>query len=208
VSNRLYRSPTDKVIGGVAGGLAVWMNVDPSLVRIAWVLLAIFSGGIFVLVYFVMMLIVPLPPAGWTPPPPGMPRDGAVPGWDPGTGSWAGTAQPPGAAPGGVPPAPGAAGWGAAGTTPGAAPGWSDAPGTAPAGQPTSWATPPASSGPSRVNAENAGIVFGAVLILLGAWFLVDQYVDIDWSLLWPVVVIVLGVGLIVVAVGRSRSTG
>ncbi|MEO5965085.1 MAG: PspC domain-containing protein, partial [Candidatus Limnocylindrales bacterium] len=70
VDNRLYRSPTDKVIGGVAGGLAVWMNLDPSLIRLAWVLLAIFSGGIFVLVYFVLMLVVPLAPVGWVPRPP------------------------------------------------------------------------------------------------------------------------------------------
>ena len=56
------------------------------------------------------------------------------------------------------------------------------------------------------MNAENAGIVFGAVLVLLGVWFLVDEYIDIDWSLLWPVVVIVLGIGLIAGAMRRGRS--
>ncbi len=191
---RLYRSPTDKVIGGVAGGLAVWMNIDPSLVRIGWVLLAIFSGGIFVLVYFVMMLVVPLPPAGWTPPPPGWtppPGEGAVPGWDPGAGAWAA----PGAAPGGVPPAAGpATGWG------------SPPPGQAPAGQQGGWqATPPGE--PSRLSTENAGIVFGAVLVLLGVWFLVDEYLDIDWSVLWPVVIIVFGIVLVAGAMRRGRST-
>ena len=49
--------------------------------------------------------------------------------------------------------------------------------------------------------------MFGAVLVLLGVWFLVDQYIDIDWSLLWPVVVIVLGIGLIAGAIRRGRSS-
>ena len=39
MTDRLTRSPTDRVMAGVAGGLAVWLNIDPSLVRIAWVLL-------------------------------------------------------------------------------------------------------------------------------------------------------------------------
>jgi hypothetical protein len=50
--------------------------------------------------------------------------------------------------------------------------------------------------------------VVGAVLVLLGAWFLVDQYVDIDWDLVWPVIVIVLGAVLIVAAMRRSRGPG
>ena len=44
----------------------------------------------------------------------------------------------------------------------------------------------------------------GVVLILLGAWFLVDQYIDIDWSLLWPVFVMLAGVVLIVLATRRG----
>ena len=67
--HRLYRHPTDKVIGGVAAGLGVWMNVDPTIVRLAWVVLAIFTGGIFLVIYFVMLFVVPLPPQGWMPGP-------------------------------------------------------------------------------------------------------------------------------------------
>ena len=47
VVHRLYRHPTDKVIGGVAAGLGVWMNVDPTIVRIVWVLLAFFTVWYF-----------------------------------------------------------------------------------------------------------------------------------------------------------------
>ena len=92
MTERLYRHPTDRAIAGVAGGLAVWLDIDPSLVRIAWVLLAIFTGGIFVLVYIVMMIVVPLPPAGWVP----RPRTaGPGQGWQPGSGGW----MPPGGPP-------------------------------------------------------------------------------------------------------------
>jgi phage shock protein PspC (stress-responsive transcriptional regulator) len=199
VADRLYRSPTDRVIAGVAGGMATWLNLDPSLVRVAWVLLAILSGGIFVLVYFVMMIVVPLPPPGWVPTPrtpgswtsPGQGWSGASQGWS--TGGTGGQAPGSGAT-GSTPPGPDASG---------AVPGWD-------AGQPGSWSPTPASPGqpwtPPRVDSGNAGIVFGAVLVLLGAWFLVDRYVSVDWDLVWPIVVIGLGVALMAGALLRSRA--
>jgi hypothetical protein len=47
--------------------------------------------------------------------------------------------------------------------------------------------------------------VAGGVLVLLGIWFLIDEYVHIDWSVLWPVAVIGAGCLLIAGAVGRGR---
>ncbi len=57
-SERLYRSKTNKVIGGVAGGLADYFNIDVVLTRVVFVLLALFGGG-GVLIYIVMWIIVP-----------------------------------------------------------------------------------------------------------------------------------------------------
>ena len=54
----------------------------------------------------------------------------------------------------------------------------------------------------------NAGIVAGFVLVGLGIWFLIDQYVDVDWQLVWPVVVIAIGAALVVAAMRRSRPSG
>ena len=139
MNDRLYRSPNDRVIAGVAGGLATWLNLDPSLVRVAWALLAIFSGGIFVIVYIVMMIVVPLPPPGWAPSPrrAAAPGSGAVPGWQTGAapagapGETRGWAPPPGSSGGataGAPPTwyasqPGAQGaWGTGTSAPGRAP--------------------------------------------------------------------------------------
>ncbi len=54
----LYRSTEDRVIGGVAGGLAHYFDVDVSIVRILWVL-AVFAGGIGFIAYIVAWIIIP-----------------------------------------------------------------------------------------------------------------------------------------------------
>jgi phage shock protein PspC (stress-responsive transcriptional regulator) len=56
---RLYRSRRDRMLAGVAGGLAEMWGADPSLVRIIWALLVVFTGGIALLVYIVMAIVVP-----------------------------------------------------------------------------------------------------------------------------------------------------
>ena len=61
------------------------------------------------------------------------------------------------------------------------------------------------STGPKSPDAERAGIVVGVVLVLLGVWLLVDKYVQVNWQLVWPVVIIVLGGLLIAGAVRRAR---
>lgn len=62
---RLYRSNRDYMLGGVAGGLGEYFNVDPTVVRLLFVLLA-FVTAFFpaLLVYFVLWIIVPRNPAG------------------------------------------------------------------------------------------------------------------------------------------------
>lgn len=57
-TERLYRSKTNKVIGGVAGGLADYFNIDVVLARVIFVLLALFGGG-GVLIYIVMWIVIP-----------------------------------------------------------------------------------------------------------------------------------------------------
>ena len=45
VTNTLYRHPTEKMIGGVCGGLADYFKWDPALVRIVWLVATIATGG-------------------------------------------------------------------------------------------------------------------------------------------------------------------
>jgi phage shock protein C len=61
VNRRLYRCRDNRVIAGVAAGVAEYFEVDPSLVRLFW-FLSIFVGGVGVLLYIAMWIIVPLEP--------------------------------------------------------------------------------------------------------------------------------------------------
>jgi len=59
-AKRLTRSRTDRMIGGVCGGMADYFNIDPSLVRVGWVLLTFFSGFFLgIIAYVVLMAVVP-----------------------------------------------------------------------------------------------------------------------------------------------------
>jgi phage shock protein C len=64
VAERLYRSRDDRMLAGVAGGVAESLDADPSLVRVVWAMLGVFTGGIAILVYIVMAIVVPEAPAG------------------------------------------------------------------------------------------------------------------------------------------------
>lgn len=57
-SRRLYRSQKDRVIAGVCGGLGHYFNVDPVLVRIGFIALAL-AAGVGVLVYLLLAIILP-----------------------------------------------------------------------------------------------------------------------------------------------------
>ncbi len=59
--HRLYRSRTDRMIGGVCGGLGKYLNIDPTIVRLIFVL-ALLLGGHGLLVYLVLLLVVPEEP--------------------------------------------------------------------------------------------------------------------------------------------------
>jgi phage shock protein C len=154
MNRRLVRSRTDRVIGGVAAGLADYMNADTALVRIAWALLIPLTGGAALLAYIVAWIVVPE-------------ADTMVPGSD-----VVATAGDLDADPNAAPTQP------AYGST-----------------------TPAVRSG--RDN--RAGLVVGIGLVLVGVWFLLREYLpDIDWSLLWPIVLIAVGV-LILFGVSRRR---
>src|SRR5512143_2062185 len=61
VRERLYRSRTDRMLFGVAGGMAEWLDLDPAVVRLVWALL-ILAGGIGFLLYIIAAIVVPEEP--------------------------------------------------------------------------------------------------------------------------------------------------
>lgn len=116
---RLERSRSNRVLGGVCGGLATYLNMDPTLVRVLTVVLSLFTG-VPVVVYLVLLLVVPeegsdIPPSvppgrqggfGQTIPSTQQSASDAV--WGPGGAPWeqpAGTRPAP-AEPAATPPAP------------------------------------------------------------------------------------------------------
>ena len=62
MDERLYRSRDERMIAGVAGGLAERLDLDPSLVRIIWAVLVLPTGFLALLVYVVMAVVVPEEP--------------------------------------------------------------------------------------------------------------------------------------------------
>ena len=60
---KLYRSSREKMLAGVAGGVAEYFDIDPTLVRLAFVL-TVLAGGAGVLAYIVMWIVVPQAPYG------------------------------------------------------------------------------------------------------------------------------------------------
>jgi phage shock protein C len=62
-TRKLYRSRTDRKLAGVCGGLAQYFNLDATLIRVLFVVLAVLGGSDLVL-YLAMWIIVPNEPQG------------------------------------------------------------------------------------------------------------------------------------------------
>ncbi|PYU73133.1 MAG: PspC family transcriptional regulator [Acidobacteria bacterium] len=60
------RSSTDKKIAGVCAGLADYFDLDPTIVRVLW-LLAVLCAGTGVLAYVILWIVLPVAPAGVIP---------------------------------------------------------------------------------------------------------------------------------------------
>lgn len=61
MNQKLYRSAKDKMLCGVCGGLAEYFQLDPTLVRLGWVIFCAL-GGSGVLAYIIAAFIVPVRP--------------------------------------------------------------------------------------------------------------------------------------------------
>ena len=57
-----YRSRTDRMISGVCGGLGKYLGIDPTLIRLVFVLLLLFGVGSGLILYIILMFIVPEEP--------------------------------------------------------------------------------------------------------------------------------------------------
>ena len=159
MNRRLYRSRTDSMIGGVAAGLADYLNADPALVRIVWAILVVVTGGAALIVYIVAWIVVPEEPA--------VPAESIAPTAEPTTDPVTGEV-------------------------------------VAPTGEPET-ATPTAST--RSGSSGQAGVVIGIGLVVVGIWFLLREYLpEIDWALIWPLVLV--GIGALVLVTSMRRRDG
>jgi phage shock protein C len=166
------------MLAGVAGGVAEMLDADPSIIRIVWALLTVLTGGIALLVYIIMAIVVPERPEGMPTAAPWAPG-GAVPGQD---------AATPDAAP--VPEG----GWRAPdGSTVQMAP-------AAPSVGRRRRRDP--------ADRARGGVIIGLLFILIGGLFLIRQFVPaFDFGLWWPTVAIGVGILLVVVALLPPRHS-
>lgn len=63
MARRLYRSRDDRILGGVAAGVAQYFSIDPTIVRLAWLLIVLW-GGAGILLYLIAWALVPREPEG------------------------------------------------------------------------------------------------------------------------------------------------
>jgi phage shock protein C len=65
-TKKLMRSSTDKKIAGVCGGLADYFDMDPTIIRVLW-LIAVLCFGTGLLAYIILWIVLPLAPGGVIP---------------------------------------------------------------------------------------------------------------------------------------------
>jgi len=173
----VLRRGSDRIVGGVCSGLAVYFGVDPLLVRVVFVILALVPPSIGILLYLVLWFLME-PPAGSPAPTARSVGDrlraiGDDIGQDFRTGFSRSQAS-------GTPPS-------TSGDPAGASPS---------AGPPSHrgrWGPPYGNRPP--------GLWAGIILIVLGAYFLLTNLgvlSNLRWDLFWPAVLIVLGLLLLV----------
>ncbi|HUW86073.1 MAG TPA: PspC domain-containing protein [Methanoregula sp.] len=56
---RLYRSKNERMLGGVCAGLGEYLDVDPAVIRLIWVVVTILSVGTGIIVYILAWIIIP-----------------------------------------------------------------------------------------------------------------------------------------------------
>ncbi len=56
---RLYRSKTDRILAGVCGGIGDYLNMDPTVIRLLFVVFTLMSGGTGLIAYIVLAFVIP-----------------------------------------------------------------------------------------------------------------------------------------------------
>jgi phage shock protein C len=60
--NRLYRSRNERMVAGVAGGIAEYADIDPTIVRLIWIAALLATGPLALLLYLLCAMVIPREP--------------------------------------------------------------------------------------------------------------------------------------------------
>ena len=173
----LYRCRHDRRVAGVASGLAEYFDLDVSLVRVLWIL-SIFVGGMGILLYIAMAIIVPLEPE-YIAQPGAQPTGPAGPFGENASGT---EGDPSGAGGGAAIPAASATGWHTS-------------------------ATPYQHRSGNGSGSGMGATFFGVLLIIFGALALIDAYGWADGGrFLWPAFILSVGALLVATALRRRPN--
>ena len=180
---RLYRCRRDRQLAGVAAGMAEYLELDPTLVRILWIVSAFF-GGFTILLYIILAFVMPLEP-----------------GTLPGPGSW----HPAGPAWGAPPAAGPVSDQGDAATGTVEEPGTGAQPGAGPAG--SAWQAPWHDQHPEGRRGGRGGLYAGVLLIVLGAFALANTVIPGWAGVAWFGPALLVGLGLALLAGSLRRGS-
>jgi phage shock protein C len=183
---KLYRSARERMLGGVAAGLAEYFDVDPTIVRLVFVL-SIFAGGAGFIAYIIMWIVVPQGP--FVP----YEMSSNIPPQSPGTGS-------------NIPPqSPGTGTDPAADSGAGANSGTQGASGQAPGTEPNTDPNNDPVGGyfhSVKKQKEKRGITFGIILVVFGLFLLADSLMPgIHFHDIFPLALIALGIIILINAI-------
>lgn len=179
---RLYRCRHDRQLAGVAAGMAEYFDLDPSVVRILWILSA-FLGGFTIVLYVILAFVVPLEP-GTMPGPGGRHSDG--PAW--------GVPPTPGAGPEQMDVAPGDTQDAGAGSPPEG--------GLAHPG----WPVPGSDHRHESRRGGRGGLFLGVLLVVFGAIALGNTLIPGWAGIAWfgPAILVALGIALLAGSIHRG----
>ena len=168
---KLYRSVREKMLGGVAAGVAEYFDIDPTIVRLIFVL-SIFVGGAGIIAYIIMWIVVPKGPFVPYNMNANIPPQNQEPATETDSNSTNGGSS-----------------------------------GTEPATPPKTETPPdpnPDYSQSHKMHHEKHGVTWGIVLVVFGLFLLANNMIDrIHFHDIFPVVLIVLGIGLLINAIKK-----
>lgn len=175
VVKRLYRSNHDRMIAGVAGGMAEYFQVDTTIIRLAWIITFFMSFGI--VAYIIAVFIIP--------PAPRFSGSSSSPGRSPHANAGPASSTPE--------PTSGAEG-GSGGDT-----GSTSEDGRKEGLEPGTPGPSTYSEDGGEGRAVNGSVFFGWLLVGVGAFFIAERYIHWwSWHRLWPIFLIALGLMLII----------